>query len=329
MRRLCGLVLLWLLLAITSAAGHEARPLHIEVSERAEGVYRLQWRAPQSLDPANAPRIVFPETCTPLTAPPPAGPAGDGLFRCAQDPAGETLIIDYPRYNPSLSALVRFSRLTGESASALLGPGETRWVLPARETAASVAWSYLRLGVRHILEGLDHLLFLVCIVWIAGDLRRILFTVTGFTLGHALTLSLAALEVIRLPNPPVEAAIALSILVLAAEIVRNRRETLSWRRPILISGAFGLVHGLGFASALQEIGLPQTQLLTGLIFFNVGVELGQALFVAAAFAVAIPVGRLLRRLDAPTSAARLAIGYAAGLPAAYWLIARVADFGAA
>ena len=143
-----------------------------------------------------------------------------------------------------------------------------------------IAKDYTSLGVRHILEGYDYLLFLACLIMIAGTGRRILITVTGFTVAHSITLALSAFNLLRVPSAPVEAVIALSIVFLASEIAKEPRDTLTYKYPALVSVAFGLLHGLGFASVLRQIGLPQTEIVMGLLFFNIGVEIGQLAFIA-------------------------------------------------
>jgi len=143
------------------------------------------------------------------------------------------------------------------------------------------------------------------------------------------TLALSALQLVRVPVPPVEAVIALSIVFLATEIARPRRDTLTWRYPILVSSAFGLVHGFGFAAVLGEIGMPQTQVPLALLFFNLGVEGGQLLFIAAMLPIILFLGWLVRRrkADAATLAAiERPVAYAVGIIAAYWMIDRVWGF---
>ncbi|MGE5722982.1 MAG: HupE/UreJ family protein, partial [Sphingomonadales bacterium] len=190
---------------------------------------------------------------------------------------------------------------------------------------------YLKLGFDHIWSGLDHLLFVAGLMILAGSIRRVLVAVTGFTIAHSITLSLSALGLIHVPIPPVEAMIALSILFLAREIARPTPDGLARRFPILVSSSFGLLHGLGFAAALREIGLPRTETAVGLLFFNVGVEIGQILFIGAASASflalraalrALPPIPLPRAIETTTLA-----GYALGIPAAWWFLSRVAAFG--
>jgi hydrogenase/urease accessory protein HupE len=229
--------------------------------------------------------------------------------------------------------MVRLHTLAGETRTYILGPEETVWRFPRPETADSVALQYTALGVEHVLSGWDHLLFLLCLLWIAGSFRRVLITVTGFTIAHSITLGLSALQIIRVPVPPVEAAIALSIVFLAREIVVGRRNSWTWNYPVAVSSSFGLLHGLGFAAALGELGLPQTQLLTGLLFFNVGVEIGQLMFIGGALAAFWLATHLVRRV--PTKwipafvtpkNAHLAAAYSVGVVAAYWLLERVLGF---
>ena len=203
--------------------------------------------------------------------------------------------------------------------------------MPEKEQTWAVAKEYMELGIEHILKGYDHLLFIVCLVLLAGTFKRILITVTGFTVAHSITLALAALEVIKVSVAPVEATIALSIVFVAMELARNRRYTLTWRYPIAVSSTFGLLHGFGFASVLTEIGLPQTEIPAALLFFNLGVEIGQIIFVIVAIATFFAGKRLIAALrnltfnDILTRIQRPA-GYVVGTLAMFWTIDRVAGF---
>jgi hydrogenase/urease accessory protein HupE len=188
-----------------------------------------------------------------------------------------------------------------------------------------VARTYLALGVEHILTGFDHLLFVLALLLIVKSARRIVATVTAFTVAHSLTLAAATLGFVHLPQPPVEAAIALSIAFVAAEIVHglDGRPGLTARAPWLVAFAFGLLHGLGFAGALAEIGLPQSAIPLALLCFNLGVELGQLAFVVALLACLA----LARRARIPwPRAARPLPAYAIGALAMFWVIERVAAF---
>jgi len=185
-----------------------------------------------------------------------------------------------------------------------------------------VARAYTVLGVEHILTGFDHLMFVIALLFLVGFKRKLLFTITAFTLAHSLTLALSALGLLTLRSPPVEATIALSIVLVAAEAL-HKQQTLSRRWPAVVAFLFGLVHGLGFAGALQEIGLPQKHLAVALLTFNVGVEIGQLLFVA----VALGARAVLTRLPVPRREwMSYATPYAIGAVAMFWFVERVAAF---
>jgi hydrogenase/urease accessory protein HupE len=188
-----------------------------------------------------------------------------------------------------------------------------------------VAWTYLVLGVEHILLGTDHLLFVLALVLLVKGWRRLVGTITSFTVAHSITLALATLGLVHVPGPPVEACIALSIVFVAAEIVRSRQGSpgLTERAPWLIAFTFGLLHGLGFAGALSEVGLPQQAIPLALLFFNVGVELGQLAFV---FAVLLTISIAARSsLRAPAWAWRV-VPYTIGSVAMFWVIERTGGF---
>jgi hydrogenase/urease accessory protein HupE len=187
-----------------------------------------------------------------------------------------------------------------------------------RRGAGEIAKAYGLLGVEHILAGFDHLLFVISLLFLVGFNRRLVVTITAFTVAHSLTLALSALGLLTLRPPPVEATIALSIMLVAAEAL-NPRQTLSRRWPALVAFGFGLLHGLGFAGALKEIGLPENHLPIALLTFNLGVEAGQLLVVAAAFGLY----RLLVGVPAFLQA-RVPALYAIGAMAAYWSIGRLA-----
>ena len=219
---------------------------------------------------------------------------------------------------------MRLQRISGEVRSTVMEPDQTRWKIPARETPGGVAADYFELGVRHILSGVDHLLFLMCLLIISATWRRILITVTGFTLAHSLTLALSALGFIQMPVAAVEAIIALSILFVATEIARNRRDTLTWRHPITVSSSFGLLHGMGFAAALSATGLPQTEITTALLFFNLGVEAGQLLAIAGALCLALSI-KLLKIKQLMLRASK-PFAYPVGILASFLIWQRVALF---
>jgi hydrogenase/urease accessory protein HupE len=325
------------LLAAGQALAHDARPLAVTLVEQTDQLYRVVVRAPPSVEPGNTPAIVWPDACEVLeSAPLRLAPGATSLVRCLGGLAGQTIRIDYPAYNPSITTLFRLETTAAGSATAVLPPDLLAWTVPAEPSLLSVARDYTRLGFRHIWEGLDHLLFVAGLMLLARWPRRIVWAVTGFTAAHSLTLSLAALGAVRVPLEPVEAMIALSILFLAGEIARGDPHSFSRRYPLALSFVFGLLHGFGFASALGEIGLPRGELAAGLAFFNIGVELGQLAFIAVAaaaviagrrlLAAAAPVRQLLPQQPVPLG---LLGAYGLGIPAAFWAIERTATvFGA-
>jgi len=311
-----------LLLLPGTLLAHDARPLYLQINEldktqSAAYRYTLKLQVPPSVEADNRPYLTLPNGCEHERL---------GLvvqLNCRAPLAGQTLEINYPQFNPSITTLVRASFSSGASYQQLLSPSESRWQVPTERSTAAVAREYSILGIEHILIGWDHLLFLLCLLLITGTLKRTLITISGFTLAHSLTLVLTTLGVIRLPIAPVEALIALSILFLAAEIIRDRRDTLAWRYPVAVSSMFGLIHGFGFAAVLQDIGLPQTELGSALLFFNIGVEIGQVLFVGAV----MTLFALLRRWQRfPLLRAQQLMIYGVGSLAAFWTLHRVAGF---
>jgi hydrogenase/urease accessory protein HupE len=222
---------------------------------------------------------------------------------------------------------VRLERLDGSTQLARLTPSSPSFVVEATPSKTQVLRSYLSLGVEHILGGIDHLLFVLALLIITRGTWSLIKTVTAFTVAHSITLSLAALGFVRVPPAPVEAVIALSIVFVAAEIVRSRqgRPGLTDRAPWVVAFTFGLLHGFGFAGALSEIGLPQLDIPLALFSFNVGVEIGQLLFIAAVFAIAAVARQIMRHvaLPQPVWAWRVA-PYVIGSVSAFWLIQRVA-----
>lgn len=314
---------------------HEGRPLYIELEEKEGGTFFLKWRVPSTIERGNLPVIVMPEACEKARGPETAGSlmrdAGQGLFTCGALEAPLTLDITYPQGNPSVSTLVRLIRPSGEVQVIKAGPDETRISLPDAESAGGVVSEYLVLGVEHILTGYDHLLFVACLLMLAGTFKRVLWIITGFTLAHSVTLALSALDLVSVAVPPLEAAIALSIVFVAAELVRPARETLTWRYPMLVSSGFGLLHGFGFAAVLGEIGLPQTEVPLALLFFNLGVELGQLAFIGALVVILFVTKSLLQIVWARATEWGLQdfvkpTGYVVGSLAAMWTIERVVSF---
>jgi len=222
--------------------------------------------------------------------------------------------------------LVRVERADGTSQVLRLKPDAPSFRIEPAPGGLQVAATYTVLGVEHILLGIDHLLFVLALLIMVDTFRRLVWTITAFTLAHSITLAAATLGWVAVPPPPVEAVIALSIVFVAGEIIHARqgRPGLAQRLPALVAFTFGLLHGFGFAGALSEIGLPEQQIPLALFTFNVGVEIGQLLFVAAVLVLA----RLVRGLGLPVPGWwPQAAAYAIGSVATFWVFERVAAFG--
>lgn len=320
-------------LVLGPAAAHDARPLSVNVTERSPDLYVARIRVPPSVTADNQPKVTWPDNCgvaSDEVTRPPAVARETQVLKCPGGLEGRRIGVAYRVYNPSLATLFRLREADGETITRVLPPDEPNWTVPKTPGWRAVFTGYIRLGVRHIWTGIDHLLFVAGLLILAGTVRRTLLAITGFTLAHSITLSLSALDLVRLPVAPVEAAIALSILFLAREIARPHPEGLASRYPIMVSSSFGLLHGFGFAAALREVGLPTKELAVGLLSFNLGVEIGQIVFIVAVLAVflvarkVVATGGLARLVPNP----RLSLlgGYALGIPAAFWFIQRLGAF---
>ncbi len=319
-----ALVVAVLALAAAPARAHELRPGFLEMEEKAPGVYAFLWKAPAGGEVELRIAPVLPPGCT-LATPDrqqltPGAILVRGTLRCEGGLAGRTIAIAGLE-STATDVLVRVKRADGVVESRLLGPANPSVTLGAATTGAQRAASYLKLGIEHILMGVDHLLFVLGLLLIVSDRWMLLKTITSFTLAHSLTLAVATLGFASAPLPPLNAAIALSILFLGPEIVRVWRGETSFtiRHPWVVAFAFGLLHGFGFASGLAAMGLPKAEIPLALLLFNVGVEIGQMFFVA----VILLLERSFRTLAIrwPRWAEALP-GYTVGSLGAYWTIQR-------
>jgi hydrogenase/urease accessory protein HupE len=312
-------------LAIASVAwSHEIRPGYLELRESREGSYELLWKKPVGGEIEILIAPVVPEGCRLLTPDQqqitPGAVLVRGTLQCEGGIAGKTLRI--AGLETTLTdVLLRIHHADGRVESHLLRPSSPTATLGAVTTAGGRALAYLRLGVEHILLGVDHLLFVLGLLLIVSDRWMLAKTVTSFTLAHSITLAIATLGYASAPLPPLNAAIALSILFLGPEIVRVWRGDTSFtiRHPWIVAFAFGLLHGFGFASGLTSMGLPRTEIPTALLLFNVGVEAGQIFFVV----LVLLLERSFRTLEIrwPPFATALP-GYAVGSLGAYWTLQR-------
>jgi len=323
-----GLLLLALLCLAPLAQADVFRPAYLEIREMGEGRYDILWKVPALGDRRLAGEVEFPAGTTRLSEP--VGIFSEGAYaerwRIAREGglAGQTVRIG--GMPPGVTdIIVRVERLDGGSQLERLAPARREFSVKGPSSSGEVARSYLLLGIGHILHGADHLLFVLALLLIVRGARRIVATITAFTVAHSITLALATLGWIVLPGPPVEATVALSIAFVAAEIVSGLRGRpgMTARAPWIVAFAFGLLHGLGFASALTQIGLPHNAVALALLMFNVGVEAGQLLFVAAMLPVIAIVANVAARWPAWM---RFLPPYAIGTIAMFWVVERVGAF---
>ncbi|TSD86867.1 HupE/UreJ family protein [Mycobacterium sp. KBS0706] len=325
-------ILVAVLAHLPSAWAHEARPAYLELTETAPGRYDVLWRTPLLAGMRLPVVLVFPKGVRNLTEPTQRVLPDSLLERQVIEVDGGLAgkRIDFTGLPGTITdVLVRVQLDDGAYSTTLVRPSRPWIEITASQGPLAVMGAFVMHGVEHILFGYDHLLFVLALILIVRSVRSLLLTVTAFTVAHSITLALATLGVVRVPGPPVEAAIALSILLLACEIIRMRRgeTSLTARWPWAVAFAFGLLHGLGFASALAAIGLPRGDVPQALFAFNVGVELGQLIFIAAVLA-AMSLARRLAATPRMASIARLSVTYAIGALAAFWLWERVAAFWA-
>lgn len=325
MRWLAALLLALSALIAAPASADELRPGYLEFTESAPGEWRLAWKEPF--------------TAPPLEAPPPPNLPGNCDYQGAIEQGVASLaivgvaearcegtvrggMIGMPGLIGQADMLVRVAPLDDPVQALRLTSAEPRATIPARPDRLQVLESYFVIGVEHILLGWDHLLFVVALVLLLRRWRPVVFAATAFTVAHSITLAGASLGLLGMPQRPVEALIALSIVFLALEIVRLRQGEESWtlRYPWAIAFAFGLLHGFGFAGALASIGLPEGEIAAALLAFNLGVEAGQLLVVAALMALLAALDRLAQPI---LTAGMRVTAYGIGITGSYWLIDRV------
>jgi len=316
----------------SSSYGHALQPGYLELRLIDTDLYAVIWKTPVVGGRPMAIVAQLPENCDPRT---PVQPIWDGVAYVARwtasCPGGlEGGVIHVDGLNQtSTDVLVRFDFADGASQAHRLTASDTSFMVPTQPSRLEVLRTYLLLGIEHILSGVDHLLFVLALLLLVKGTRRVIVTVTAFTLAHSLTLAGATLGFVHMPGPPVEAAIALSIAFVASEIIHSRRGKpgLTEQYPWIVAFTFGLLHGFGFAGALTEIGLPQKSIPTALLFFNVGVEIGQLLFIAGVFAIFALARQIIQRVSMPQPAWAWAVPpYAIGSLAVFWVIERIATF---
>jgi hypothetical protein len=312
------------LIVAPAALAHEIRPAFLQIREIEPSTYDVLWKTPAQGELRLALNVILPPHCQSLGMPRMTlvDAAVIEHWRSTCEGAISGSRIAFENLSTTLTdVIVRFEPISGSPKTLRVNGAAPFIVIPEHQALSEVAGTYFRLGVEHILFGFDHLLFVLCLLMLVHERRRLLVAITAFTVAHSITLAATTFGWLRLASAPVEACIALSIAFVAAEIIKTRagRTSMTQRWPWVAALGFGLLHGFGFASALHEIGLPDTAVPAALLFFNLGVEVGQILFVMAMLALMSAWRRWVP--DPPVWAWR-APPYVAGVAASFWFIER-------
>jgi len=329
MKKIIFSTILLLLLFTNNALADEIRMAYLEVKENQQNSFSIIFKIPMKNNRKLRLNTNFPSTCQKITQIK-SQLANNAYLNtwditCKDGLIGKEISVDGLKM-ANTDLLLQLKLLNGETQTILLSPNKESYTIEKEASSAQVASTYIFLGIEHILEGFDHLLFVFALLLLAKNMRQLIWTITAFTLAHSITLAGVTFGYLSLPQQPVEAIIALSIIFLAMEVMHQRggKEGIASRFPWIVSFTFGLLHGFGFAGALGEIGLPQHSVPLALLFFNVGVEIGQLMFVS----VVILVGLMLKKLNQPhlLDKARILTVYGIGSLASFWFIERVSGF---
>ncbi|KPJ91621.1 MAG: hypothetical protein AMJ55_11410 [Gammaproteobacteria bacterium SG8_15] len=322
-------VLFSLLLLLPICYAHESRPAYLELKEHTANVFDVQWRRPARGDMVLRMQPVFPEHCVSSDQVASYIIQGASIERWQID-CGEQGLVDQSITIEGLKetitdALVRVEMTNGAVYTKIIKGNDPVFGIEGEPSAWKVIQDYLLLGVGHILGGIDHLLFVLCLLLIVNGTWLLVKTITAFTVAHSITLGMATLGFVNVPQAPVEAVIALSIVFLAAELMRQQKgeRDIAMQAPWLVAFIFGLLHGFGFAGALSEVGLPQTEIPLALLMFNIGVEIGQLVFILF---VVVALKLSIHILKSPQSWAKPGTTYIIGGISAFWLIERINGF---
>ncbi|TAX28962.1 HupE/UreJ family protein [Rhizobium leguminosarum] len=322
------LVLLVQSLLAASATAHEMRPAYLEMQETRADEFSILWKVPARGDLRLGLYVRLPKTCVPNAERLRSIEANAYTERwvtvCKGGLKGAAIGVD-GLASTMTDALARIQYQDGSIEVSRLTPDAADFVVAGAQSTMEVAWTYFLLGVDHILSGLDHLLFVFVLILLIPNPWMLAKTITAFTVAHSITLAGASLGYFSLPQRPVEAVIALSIAFVARELIKQRpgERRLSESYPWLVAFAFGLLHGFGFAGALKETGLPQSDVPIALLTFNFGVEMGQLLFVTAVLAC---IWAVKKRVSVNATPAKLFAGFAIGTMSMVWLIERLSSF---
>jgi len=324
-----GLLLVVFASFFTQAFAHELQPSSLEVRQLTQDRYEVIWRAPIYYKKPHPAKLQLPEQWQTVGEPTVKQLSDSALHRRVVSVPNGTIdggVIRFIGLETTITdVFARFIWLDGSQTTAMARPSQPFIEIVAQRSAWQVAGDYTVLGVEHILSGFDHLTFVFALLLIVSGARRLLITVTSFTLAHSFTLAAATLGMMWVPGPPVEATIALSILFLASELMKVNRgqASMTAQYPWIVAFVFGLLHGFGFAGALSDVGLPQNEVPLALLMFNVGVELGQLFFIIVIIFLIMVLRKVCTKW--PVWIHQLP-AYSIGGIAAFWLIERVVGF---
>jgi len=310
-----------------SANAHEVRPAYLQIEQKGENSFHVVWKIPATGMAVPKIYLELPENWKMTSNN--ASLISNALrqewnYELNDNIHGGEITFDGLQ-NTIMDVLVTIKLLNGVKFSGLVKPKKPIYVIPDTPSVWNISKTYLKLGIEHILFGFDHLLFVLALVLITFGGWRIVKTITAFTIAHSITLSLAALGFVHMPSASIEAVIALSIVFLAVELVHftKGRVGLTAKYPWVVAFIFGLLHGFGFAGALTELGLPQTDIPFALAFFNIGVELGQLVFVMVILVIIFLVNKIKMK---PKKWVKLVPAYSIGIIATMWCFERVLGF---
>lgn len=313
-------------------SAHALQPGYLEMRLLNNDLYAVIWKIPGVQSRPMDITAILPQNCATRAVP---DPVWDGAAfvsrwttRCQGGLEGQEVRIDKLEQTRT-DVLVRYDFSDGRGETHRLTPDNTAFQIPTQPSSLEVVRAYLVLGFQHILSGVDHLIFVFALLLLVKGIRLLILTVTAFTVAHSLTLAGATLGIVNLPGPPIEAVIALSIMFVASEIVHARQghPGLTEKYPWVVAFTFGLLHGFGFAGALAQIGLPESSIPIALLFFNVGVELGQLFFIAVVLAIIAAGTWAMKRYDkTPWPWAWAVPPYAIGSLSVFWILQRLASF---
>ncbi|AXS38792.1 HupE/UreJ family protein [Breoghania sp. L-A4] len=310
--------LLWL----SPALAHQFAPSLLELEETGDTQVRVFWKQPLVKVAGSNLTPVLPGECTGKDAPDvrrdDTGMVATWRIDCPGGLSGKSIAVEGIAESRA-NVLLRIVMADGTSINQVLTPETAVFTITGRQPWTTIVSGYATIGGEHILGGFDHLLFVLGLTLLAPGIGSLLRTVTAFTVGHSVTLGLAVLGFVNLPPAPVEIAIAASILVLAVDLTRQPENRWLRANGWPLAAGFGLLHGLGFAGALSQVGLPQSDIPLALLAFNIGIEIGQIAFVVTVLLASVALVRLPRPVLAR---AHLLPAYVIGVPAAFWMIER-------